>query len=189
MRDVILLCPQSRDLAGVAAAGLDERFRVHPVGPDLDTVERIDPEAILAEAEGVPADGVVATKDRSALLAALLAERRGLPGPTPQALLACQHKPTSRRIHERVAPEATPRWAVLGSEPPPFGPPWFVKPVVGQALPGREAGRRPVTARRPRRCRLGRLPRRLRGRGRARRASSRRPCAATSPRSSATGTR
>ena len=132
MRDVILLCPQAWDLAGVAAAGLESDFRVHPVGPDLDTVERIDPEAILAEADGVPADGIVATKDRSALLAAILAERRGLPGPSPRALVACQHKPTSRAVHQRVAPEVTPRWAVLGSKPPPFGPPWFVKPVVGR---------------------------------------------------------
>ena len=132
MRDVILLCPQARDLAGVAAAGLESDFRVHAVGPDLDTVERIDPEAILAEADDVPADGIVATKDRSALLAAILAERRGLPGPSPRSLLACQHKPTSRAVHDRVAPEVTPRWAVLGAEPPPFGPPWFVKPVVGR---------------------------------------------------------
>ena len=76
MRDVILLCPQPRDLAGVAAAGLESEFRVHAVGPDLDAIEQIDPESILAEADDVPADGVVATKDRSALLAAILAERR-----------------------------------------------------------------------------------------------------------------
>ena len=97
MRDVILLCPQPRDLAAAEAAGLGSRYRLHAVGPDLDGLERIEPEAILAEAEGVPADGIVATKDRSALLAAVLAGRRGLPSPTPQALLACQHKPTSRR--------------------------------------------------------------------------------------------
>ncbi|HSC93015.1 MAG TPA: hypothetical protein VLB86_15280 [Gaiellaceae bacterium] len=129
---MILLCPQPRDLAAVAAAGLGDRYRVHAVGPDLDAVRRVDPEAILAEAADVPADGVIATKDRSALLAAILAERRGLPGPTPQALLACQHKPTSRRIQEQVVPEATPQWAVLAGDPPPFGPPWFVKPVVGR---------------------------------------------------------
>ncbi|MGE5690910.1 MAG: ATP-grasp domain-containing protein [Pseudomonadota bacterium] len=132
MRDVILLCPQPRDLAAAEAAGLGSRYRLHAVGPDLDGLERIEPEAVLAEADGVPADGIVATKDRSALLAAVLAGRRGLPSPTPQALLACQHKPTSRRILERVAPEATPPWAVLAEEPPPFGPPWFVKPVVGR---------------------------------------------------------
>jgi hypothetical protein len=132
MRDVILLCPQSRDLAAVEAAELRARYRVHVVGPDLDTVPQVDPETILAEAAAVAADGVVATKDRSALLAALLAERRGLPGPSPQAVLACQHKPTSRRIQQEAVPEATPRWAVLAGDPPPFGPPWFVKPVVGR---------------------------------------------------------
>ena len=132
MRDVILLCPQPRDLAAVEAAGVGDRYRVHAVGPDLDTLERIDPDAILAAASEVPADGVVATKDRSALLAALLAERRKLPGPTPAALIACQHKPTSRRIQAEVVPEATPPWAVVAADPPPFGPPWFVKPVVGR---------------------------------------------------------
>jgi hypothetical protein len=73
----------------------------------------------------------VGTKDRSALLAALLAEQRGLPGPSPSAIVSCQHKPTSRAIQQREAPEATPRFAVLDGVPP-FPPPWWVKPVVGR---------------------------------------------------------
>jgi hypothetical protein len=105
---------------------------VRVVGEDLDAVERFDPEALLAEAEAVPADGVVGTKDRSALLAALVARRRGLPGPTPAALLACQHKPTSRGLQTAVVPEATPAFALLNGAAPPFPPPYFVKPVVGR---------------------------------------------------------
>ena len=59
--------------------------------------------------EDVPADGAIGTKDLSALLASILSERRGLPGPTPRSLLALQHKPTSREVQRLVAPESTPR--------------------------------------------------------------------------------
>lgn len=132
MRDILLLCPQPRDLAAVRAAALDRSYRVHVVGDDLDAVESFDPGAILEQAAALPADGAVGTKDRSALLAALAARRAGLPGPTPEALLACQHKPGSRRIQALAAPEATPAFAALSEGAPPFPPPWFVKPVVGR---------------------------------------------------------
>lgn len=75
-----------------------------------------------------PADGVVGTKDRSALVAALVADRRGLPGPRPEALVACQHKPTARETARRVVPEATPRFG----PPDQLDPPFFVKPAVGR---------------------------------------------------------
>lgn len=105
-------------------------YRVRPAGPDLDAVD-VDPADLLDTLAGLPADGVVGTKDRSALLAALLAARRGVPGPSPAAILSAQHKPSSREIQQRVAPAATPRFAVLDGQPP-FPPPWFVKPVVGR---------------------------------------------------------
>ena len=126
-----MLCPQERDLKAIRAAGLEERYGLRFVGTDLDQLEEFDPEAFLAECERLPANGVVGTKDQSALLAALLAERRGLPGPSPQALVACQHKPTSRALQQRSAPEATPGFAVLDGRVP-FGVPFFVKPVVGR---------------------------------------------------------
>jgi hypothetical protein len=131
MRDILVLCPQERDLKAIAAAGLEERYRVHYAGSDLDQLDRFDPEGFLDEVERLPSHGVVGTKDQSALLAALLAERRGLPGPSPQALIACQHKPTSRAIQRRVAPEATPAFALLDGRPHPALP-FFVKPVVGR---------------------------------------------------------
>jgi biotin carboxylase len=131
MRDILVLCPQERDLKAIAAAGLHARYRVHFAGSDLDQLEEFDPASFLREFEWVPAEGVIGTKDQSALLAALLAERRGLPGPTPAALIACQHKPTSRRIQRQAAPEAVPDFALLDGAPP-FGPPFFVKPVVGR---------------------------------------------------------
>jgi biotin carboxylase len=132
---VLVVCPQERDVTEVGSAGLAERYAVEFAGPDLDALEELDAEALLGELTRIPADGVVAAKDRSALLAAVLAERRGLPGPSPAAVAACQHKPTARALQEQAVPEATPRWfAVDGT--PPFGPPWFVKPVVGRLSQG-----------------------------------------------------
>lgn len=120
----------------IRAAGLDRSFRVRYAGADLDALEEsFDPEAFVARYASEPADGVVGTKDRSALLASLIAERRGLPGPRPQALLACQHKPTSRALQRAAAPEAVPGFVLLDgrfSRRAPFTPPFFVKPVVGR---------------------------------------------------------
>jgi ATP-grasp domain-containing protein len=131
MRDILVLCPQERDLRAVHAAGLEDGYRLRFAGTDLDQLDAFDPEGFLADCESIPADGVVGTKDQSALLAALLAERRGLPGPTPQALIACQHKPTSRVVQSQAAPEATPGFALLEGRVP-FDVPFFVKPVVGR---------------------------------------------------------
>ena len=130
VRDVLLVCPQERDFALIEAAQLEERYRVYAVGADLDSHD-VDPKQVLEEAARLPADGAVGTKDRSALLAALVAERLGLPGPTPQALVACQHKAASRDVQRRVAPKATPRFEPLDGVPA-LEPPFFVKPVVGR---------------------------------------------------------
>lgn len=128
MPTVLVVCPQERDLRLARSA---PAFQAQLAGPDLDTEVDVDPEALLSELAAIPADGVAATKDRSALVAALLAERRGLAGPSASAVVSCQHKPTSRAIQRQVAPEATPRFAPLEGTPS-FAPPWFVKPVVGR---------------------------------------------------------
>jgi biotin carboxylase len=132
MRNILVLCPQERDIRALGAAGLGADYRVRYVGSDLDALGAFDPAAFVAECESLEADGVVGTKDRSALLAAIVAQRRGLPGPTPDALFSCQHKPTSRTLQRLVVPAATPRYALLNGLPLGFGPPWFVKPAVGR---------------------------------------------------------
>jgi hypothetical protein len=129
--DILVVSPQQRDLNAIRAAGLDEQYAVRIAGSDIDELEDFDPEAFLEASEQLPADGVIGTKDQSALLAAIIAERRNLPGPSPQSLIACQHKPTSRVIQREVAPEATPDFALLDGRPP-FDFPFFVKPVVGR---------------------------------------------------------
>ncbi len=131
MPDILVVCPQERDLQAIRAAGLDARYTIHFVGGDLDAIDLFDPVAFVEETDSIPADGVFGTKDRSALLAALIAERRGLPGPSSRALIACQFKPTARAIQRATMPAATPRFALLDGRPP-FGPPFFVKPVVGR---------------------------------------------------------
>jgi hypothetical protein len=139
VRDLVVVCPQDRDRALISAAGLDNVYRVTYAGPDLDSITDFDPGAFLDEWTTVPADGVVGTKDRSALLASLFAQRIGLPGPRPDAVINCQHKGRSRLLHRGVAPAATPLFtAVYGPhDPPPAGPPpWFAKPIVGRLSQG-----------------------------------------------------
>jgi hypothetical protein len=131
MRDLLVVCPQERDLQAIEAAGLGHRYRIHYAGADLDAIDDFDPQEFVEDCDAIPADGVVGTKDRSALLAALIADRRGLPGPSPRALIACQFKPTARALQRATSPSATPRFALLDGRPP-FGPPFFVKPVVGR---------------------------------------------------------
>ena len=69
-----------------------------------------------------------------ALAAALVAERLGLPGTAPQAILAAQHKLHARRVLARVAPEANLGFAELQADygddiPEGLAYPAFVKPV------------------------------------------------------------
>jgi hypothetical protein len=73
VRDVIVVCSQDRDRALIRAAALDKEYRVRYAGPDLDSVADFDPGAFLDEWTTARADGVIGTKDRSALLASLLA--------------------------------------------------------------------------------------------------------------------
>jgi biotin carboxylase len=69
-----------------------------------------------------------------ALIAALVAERLGLPGTPVPAILACQHKLYARQVLQRVAPEASITAFELpvhyGDDIPPGLPyPLYVKPV------------------------------------------------------------
>ena len=70
------------------------------------------------------------------LAAALVAERLGLPGATPESILAAQHKLHARRVLQQVAPDANLRFTGLeaGDDAPVPGDldyPLFVKPVKG----------------------------------------------------------
>jgi hypothetical protein len=135
VRKVLVFAPSRRDrseLQEASAWGFEPVF----AGPDIDSLEEVDAERLVEELAPLADEGVVGTKDRAALLAAVVAHRRGLPGPDPAAIVRIQHKPTSRAIQAIAAPEAAPRFALLGDGPPPFPPPWFCKPVVGRLSQG-----------------------------------------------------
>lgn len=80
-------------------------------------------------------DGVISNNEHfGTLIAAVLAQRLGLPGADPALVIATQHKYYSRCLQSRIVPEATPRFEALPyaggiNSPPGFGFPCFVKPV------------------------------------------------------------
>jgi hypothetical protein len=79
--------------------------------------------------------GVVSHHEQfGALAAALVAEAAGLPGTSPQAVIACQHKLHARRVLQRVCPDANVGFEELdahygGPIPPGLVFPRYVKPV------------------------------------------------------------
>jgi len=128
--DLVFLCPQERDREAVGHASAESRDVVF-VGDDLDAAGEVDLDEIVRACAAHQPRGVVGTKDLSALLAALVCARLGLSGPSPKAVINCQHKLWSREIQRRVVPEATPHFAAVGADDvPPF--PFFAKPVVGR---------------------------------------------------------
>jgi hypothetical protein len=79
--------------------------------------------------------GVLSNHEQfGALAAALVAERLGLPGNPPEAVLACQHKLHARRMLQQVAPEANVPFALLDAAygddvPDGIDYPAYAKPV------------------------------------------------------------
>lgn len=80
-------------------------------------------------------DGAISNNEHfGALIAAGLARRLGLPGTAPEVVIAAQHKYYARCIMQKVAPEATPHYAVFPytvkcCEDLGIRFPFFVKPV------------------------------------------------------------
>ena len=80
-------------------------------------------------------DGVFSNNEYfGALIAAVVAEKLGLPGNDPRVVLAAQHKFYAREAFAKIAPEATPRYAAFPysiTRPAdfPLDFPCFVKPV------------------------------------------------------------
>jgi biotin carboxylase len=79
--------------------------------------------------------GVLSSSDYpGATLAGAIAQRLGLPGPPPDAVIRCSHKYASRQLQQRVIPDAVPHFDLLDPDAlaaPSFGFPCFVKPVKG----------------------------------------------------------
>ncbi|CAM3798848.1 ATP-grasp domain-containing protein [Polynucleobacter brandtiae] len=80
-------------------------------------------------------DGIISNHEQfGTLIAALLAQRLGLPGNDPLAIIACQHKLYSRLLQQKIVPEAVPRFAYISypvdiKTPIEIPFPFFIKPI------------------------------------------------------------
>ena len=80
-------------------------------------------------------DGVISNNEQfGALIAAVVAQRLGLPGTDPAVIIAAQHKYYARCLQQKIVPEATPRFAVFPYQVENAAAiglqfPFYVKPV------------------------------------------------------------
>ena len=107
MRDILVLCPQERDLKAIRAAGLEDRYRFISRAPTSTQLESFDPDGL----PGGVRDGFRRTASSARRTSRRCSPRSspsgaGCRGRRPEALLACQHKPTAR---ERAASSSRPR--------------------------------------------------------------------------------
>jgi hypothetical protein len=104
------------ELPAIVAA---DHAHVRTFGTDAsEHPETFDADAFIVaavatiRAEGL--EGVFATDDYpGSLVAAAIAHELGLPGPSPEAVLTCQHKYYSRLAQLRSVPEAVPPFALI----------------------------------------------------------------------------
>jgi biotin carboxylase len=80
-------------------------------------------------------DGVISNNEQfGALIAAVVAQRLGLPGTDPAAIIAAQHKYYARCLQQKIVPDATPRFSVFpyqlaSAAGAGLAFPFYVKPV------------------------------------------------------------
>ena len=140
--DVVLVCPTAWDDAQLHRLVREPSypFSVRRYGPDAEHhPDRFNAEAFIEcaieDLRGSGISGVASSSDYpGSLVAAVIAEELGLPGPRPRSMLQCSHKYYSRVAQAEVVPEATPAFALidprsLDEEAVPLAFPFFVKPV------------------------------------------------------------
>ncbi|HSD43719.1 MAG TPA: hypothetical protein VLD36_17860 [Burkholderiales bacterium] len=145
MREILVLFPNEWDRAEFDNTRHRRRYRFHYEGFDLfrfpenvrlalfDARRFVD--RIVAKYRHAGLAGVISNEEQwGALIAAVVAERLGLPAADPRAILAAQHKYYARRRIEHALPEATPGYAVFPydvrrAEEIGLAFPCFVKPV------------------------------------------------------------
>ncbi len=145
MKTLVVLFPNERDKLELMSPRYQSQFNIHFDGFDLHrfpdnaklltfNVHRyID--KLVRRCEKLKPDAVFSTDEQfGALIAAIVAQRLGLPGTNPQAILNTQHKWLARQIQQRVVPQATPAYAHFSYEidkPEQTGLPFpfFVKPI------------------------------------------------------------
>jgi biotin carboxylase len=145
---ILVICPTHRDhreLPLLSPPGISYLFHDYASTSLEDLICQVDGaeglaadplveiDAILAKVAGVKLAAVISTDDYpGSALAAVIAERLGLPGPSPEVTLVCQHKYLARAAQAQLAPEAVPPFSLIdvgASLPDDLHFPLFVKPV------------------------------------------------------------
>jgi len=143
-RRVLVLFAQEWDRLALSDPGFSARFDFVHAGFDLfrfpenarllgfDVRRAVDRWVAGARRRGIAA--VISPNEHfGVLMAAVIAQRLGLPGPDPKAVLTAQHKYYARSALDAVMPESNPAFAVLPEAfrdaELPFAFPFFVKPV------------------------------------------------------------
>lgn len=144
-RRILVLFAQEWDRLALTDPRLTDRYDFVHAGFDLfrfpqnarlltfDARRYVERMVRLARREGVA--GVISPHEQfGTLIAAEVAQRLGLPGANPRAILRAQHKYYARAAMAGVIPDATPRFGAFPFDltdaadlPLPF--PFFVKPV------------------------------------------------------------
>jgi len=145
MKKILVLFPKDWDLYELskpqyrsAYRFFFEGFDVHRFPENLrllgfDAPRWID--QLVEKYHAIGIDGVVSNNEHfGALIAAILADRLGLPGTQPRAVALAQHKFYAREVVSRVVPDATPQFAAFPYDvrsPDAIGLPFpmYVKPV------------------------------------------------------------
>ena len=144
-RRVLVLFPDEWDHLAARDARYRERFEFHFEGfdlfsfPDNARLFTFDPlafvERLVRRYRGRGIDAVVTSDEQfGPFLAALLAERLGVPHASLQAVLTIQHKWYARQAYQRIAPEANARAELIrrdfsAPEHVAMEYPFYVKPA------------------------------------------------------------
>jgi hypothetical protein len=141
---ILFLFPNEWDTLEMSLAGVAQDFDVIYEGFDrYNVLNRLQLAFFnplrfvdrMVHTYGDQIDGVTSNDDHwGALLAALIAQRLGLPGIDPKVFVTCQHKALFRQAEQRVTPQQAPWFDVLepNTAPQKMGQlpyPVFVKPV------------------------------------------------------------
>jgi len=116
---IALICPTMWDEAELPRIIGRGNFQIRPYGADVsEHPEDFDAlgfiEEAVAEFRTSRIDGVMASDDYpGSIVAAAIASRLDLPGPSPETILLCQHKYYSRIAQRVTSPEVVPSFAVL----------------------------------------------------------------------------
>jgi biotin carboxylase len=145
MKNILVLFPKDWDLYELSKPQYRGEYRFYFEGFDVhrfpenlrllafDAPRWID--RLVEKYHAIGIDGIVSNNEHfGALIAAILADRLGLPGTQPRAVALAQHKFYAREVISQLIPEATPRFTAFPYDvrsPDEIGLPFpmYVKPV------------------------------------------------------------